>query len=458
MSYVGRSDEERARMLAAVGAQRFEDLLVDVPDVLRVHAPLDVPPAASELELRAEIGALAAKNDAAKDMPSFLGAGLYDHYIPSALPRVALRSEFMTAYTPYQPEVAQGTLQVIFEFQSMIAELTGLDVANASLYDGASAAVEAAYLARNQTGRANVVVAGAVHPHTVGALRTFLGTGAVHPVAFDAKTGTLPVASLENVLDDTTACVILQYPNFLGAIEDVPALCAAARAKGALAVVVADPIALGLLTPPGALGADLCVGEAQPLGAPMSLGGPVCGFFAGKKEFVRRFPGRIVGETVDQHGRRGFVLTLQTREQHIRREKATSNICTNQGLIALMNTIWLSLLGQEGLYEVAHLSFQKTHYAATRAQEVAGVAPAFAGPFVREVCFRLPVPAARAVEAGRTKGVLLGVDLGQFDPAWADLLLVAATEKRTKDEIDRWADALAFAVGAAGTAGKGGAR
>ena len=447
MSYVGRSDDERQRMLAAVGARQFEDLLVDVPDVLRVHGPLDVPNAASELELRQEIGALAAKNDAAKDMPSFLGAGLYDHFIPSALPRVALRSEFMTAYTPYQPEVAQGTLQVIFEFQSMIAELTGLDVANASLYDGASAAVEAAYLARNQTGRRGVVVAGAVHPHSIGALSTFLGPESVRTVALDPKTGTAPLAALEAMLDDTTACVILQYPNFLGAIEDVPALCAAAKAKGALAVVVADPIALAILTPPGALGADLCVGEAQPLGAPMSLGGPVCGFFAGRREFVRRFPGRIVGETRDAHGRRGFVLTLQTREQHIRREKATSNICTNQGLIALMNTIYLSLLGQEGLFEVAHLSFQKTHYAAAQAKAIAGVEPAFSGPFVREIALRLPVPAARAVEAGRTKGVLLGVDAGQFDRAWGDLLLVAATEKRTRPEIDRWADALAFAVG-----------
>jgi glycine dehydrogenase subunit 1 len=449
MSYVGRSDDERQRMLAAVGATRFEDLLVDVPDVLRVHAPLDVPPAASELELRAEIGALAAKNDAAKDMPSFLGAGLYDHYIPSALPRVALRSEFMTAYTPYQPEVAQGTLQVIFEFQSMIAELTGLAVANASMYDGASATVEAAYLARHQTGRPGVLVAGAVHPHSVEALKTYLGPESVRTVALDPASGTTPLSALESSLDDTTACVIFQYPNFLGALEDVPALCARAKAKGALAVAVADPVALAFLTPPGSLGADLCVGEAQPLGAPMSLGGPVCGFFAGRKEFVRRFPGRIVGETRDQHGRRGFVLTLQTREQHIRREKATSNICTNQGLIALMNTIYLSLLGQEGLFEVAHLSFQKTHYAQARAQAVAGVAPAFAGPFVREVALRLPVPAEEAVRKGRSRGVLLGVDGGRFDPAWRDLLLVAATEKRTKAEIDRWADALAFAVGKA---------
>jgi glycine dehydrogenase subunit 1 len=443
MSYVGRSDAERDAMLAAVGAARFEDLLVDVPEVLRIHEPLDVPAAASELELRAEVGALAAKNDAARDVPSFLGGGMYDHYIPSALPRVALRSEFMTAYTPYQPEVAQGTLQVIFEFQSMIAELTGMDVANASLYDGASAAVEAAYLARNQTGRQGVVVAGALHPHYEQALVTFMGGEHVRHVAHDPKAGIVAADAL--ALTDDTACVIAQYPNWFGGIDDLPALAEAAHAKGALFVVVADPVALALLTPPGALGADVCVGEAQALGAPISLGGPVCGFFAGKKEFVRRFPGRIVGETVDGHGRRGFVLTLQTREQHIRREKATSNICTNQGLIALMNTIYLSLLGQQGLVEVATLCFQKTHYAAQRALE-AGIHRAFDGPFVREVALRLPVSAAQAIRKGRAHGVLLGVDGAVFSRATQDVLLVAATEKRTKDEIDKWAGALAEAV------------
>jgi glycine dehydrogenase subunit 1 len=443
VSYVGRSEGERATMLAAVGAARFEDLLVDVPDVLRVHEALDVPPAASELELRAEVGALAAKNDAAREMPSFLGGGLYDQYIPSALPRVALRSEFMTAYTPYQPEVAQGTLQVIFEFQSMIAELTGMDVANASLYDGASAVVEAGYLARNQTGRKGVVVAGALHPHYEQTLVTFLGRQHVKHVAHDAKSGVVDAAKL--ALDKDTACVVAQYPNFFGGLDDLQALADAAHAAGALFVVAADPIALAILTPPGLLGADVCVGEAQPLGAPVSLGGPVCGFFAGKKEFVRRFPGRIVGETVDGHGRRGFVLTLQTREQHIRREKATSNICTNQGLIALMNTIYLSLLGKQGLVDVATLCFQKTHHAAALALN-AGIRPAFGGSFVREVAFQLPVPAAQAIRMARAHGVLLGVDGAVFSDATKNVLLVAATEKRTLADIELWAKALAEAV------------
>jgi glycine dehydrogenase subunit 1 len=436
-------------MFATIGVKKFEDLLVDVPDELRMHDALDVPAAASELELRAEVGVLAAKNDASRDVPSFLGAGMYDHYIPSALPRIALRSEFMTAYTPYQPEVAQGTLQVIFEFQSMIAELTGLDVANASVYDAASACAEAAALARAQTGRAAVVVTGGVHPHLVQALATHVGETNVRRVAHDAKTGTTPVAALEQALAaGDAACVFVGYPNVFGAVEEIALLNAAARAKGALAVVIADPIALALLTPPGALGADLCVGEAQSLGAPISFGGPVCGFFAGRKEFVRRFPGRIVGQTVDGHGRRGFVLTLQTREQHIRREKATSNICTNQGLIALMNTIYLALLGKQGLVDVAGLCFQKTHYAAKRAQEVAGVAPAFTSAFVREVALRLPARASAAavVHHARALGVLAGVDGARLDPAWGDLLLVAATEKRTKQEIDHWAAALKTAI------------
>ncbi len=446
MSYVGRSAAEREAMLASIGVARFEDLLIDVPPALRVDGALDVPPAASELELRAEIGAIAAKNDAARDVPSFLGGGMYDHYIPSALPRVALRSEFMTAYTPYQPEVAQGTLQVIFEFQSMVAELTGLEVANASLYDGASAVVEAGYLARAQTGRQGVVVAGALHPHYEQALGTFLGKEHVHHVAHDTATGTVSAQSLAAAIGPDTACVVLQYPNFFGALEDVRALTDAAHAAGALAVVAADPIALALLTPPGALGADLCVGEAQSLGAPISFGGPVCGFFAGKKEFVRRFPGRIVGQTVDGQGRRGFVLTLQTREQHIRREKATSNICTNQGLIALMNTIYLALLGKQGLVDVATLCFQKTHYAAAQAQAKAGVEVAYSAPYLREVALRLPTPAADVIRRGREHGVLLGVDGAAFGADTANLLLVAATEKRTKAEIDRWADALAAAL------------
>jgi len=446
MSYVGRSDAERARMLAAVGAARFEDLLVDVPKGLRVQGALAVPQAATELELRAEVGALAAKNDAAHDVPSFLGGGMYDHYIPSALPRVALRSEFMTAYTPYQPEVAQGTLQVIFEFQSMIAELTGLDMANASLYDGASAVVEAAYLARAHTGKKGVVVAGALHPHYRAALVTFLGADAVRHVAHDATTGTVDPAALGQAVDGETACVVLGYPNFFGAIEDVPALVPVAHAAGALAVLAADPIALALLTPPGELGADLCVGEAQPLGAPVSFGGPACGFFAGKKEFARRFPGRIVGQTLDSAGRRGFVLTLQTREQHIRREKATSNICTNQGLIALMNTIYLSLLGKEGLLDVARLCFQHTHQLAQSLGHGKSPRLAFSAPFVREFALALPVPAREVLLAGRKQKVLLGVDGAVYGPDCANLLLVAATEKRTRAEIEAWGPMLTGAI------------
>jgi glycine dehydrogenase subunit 1 len=283
------------------------------------------------------------------------------------------------------------------------------------------------------------VVAGALHPHYEQTLVTFLGRQHVKHVAHDAKSGVVDAAKL--ALDKDTACVVAQYPNFFGGLDDLQALADAAHAAGALFVVAADPIALAILTPPGLLGADVCVGEAQPLGAPVSLGGPVCGFFAGKKEFVRRFPGRIVGETVDGHGRRGFVLTLQTREQHIRREKATSNICTNQGLIALMNTIYLSLLGKQGLVDVATLCFQKTHHAAALALN-AGIRPAF----VREVAFQLPVPAAQAIRMARAHGVLLGVDGAVFSDATKNVLLVAATEKRTLADIELWAKAHAEAV------------
>jgi glycine dehydrogenase subunit 1 len=331
-----------------------------------------------------------------------------------------------------------------------------MDVANASLYDGAAAVVEAAYLARAQTGRSEVLVAGALHPHYVGTLRTLIDADHIRTVAPDPVRGTVDAAAVRAAIGPATACVILQYPNFFGELEEVEALCAAAKAAGALAVACADPVALALLTPPGALGADLCVGEAQSLGVPVSLGGPACGFFAGKKEYVRRFPGRIVGITNDSRGRRGFVLTLQTREQHIRREKATSNVCTNQGLIALMATVHLALLGKEGLREVANLCFQKTHYAATRALAIPGVRRAFDGPFMREVALRLPLPAAEAIRRGRAKGVLLGVDAGLLDGAHSDVLLVAATEKRTREEIDRWAAALADAVGQPGQPGQPG--
>ncbi len=366
-----------------------------------------------------------------------------------------MRSEFATAYTPYQPEVAQGSLTAIFEFQSMIAELTGMEVANASLYDGAIAAIEAALLARHQTGRARVVASAGLHPHFLGVLRTYLGDSDLSIAGEGAHDGLTAVAELDRLLGPDVACVLYAHPNFFGLLEHPEAIHRAAHAAGALAIAVCDPIALALLEPPGAAaadgapGADIVVGEGQPLGNPPSYGGPLLGFFACRQALVRRMPGRLAAQTVDAHGRRGFVLTLQTREQHIRREKATSNVCTNQGLLALRATIYLGLMGREGLREVATLCVQKTHHAARLAAALPGYRLAHAAPYFREFTLECPVDAARVVELGREQGILPGVDLGQFRPEWRRRLLVAVTEQRDADEIARWAAVLERAGAAA---------
>jgi glycine dehydrogenase subunit 1 len=449
VSFIGLSHDEERRMLREIGVERFEDLLEGVPAALRLQRPLAIAGPASEIELRRQFGEWAASNDASRSV-SFLGGGLYDHYIPAALQALAMRSEFATAYTPYQPEVAQGSLTAIFEFQSMIAELTGMEVANASLYDGATALVEAVLLARAATARHRVVVAGAVHPHFVAVLRTYLGADDV--VVLAGRGGPCAPEDLDAALGPEIACVAYQHPNFFGLLESPRAIHARAHRAGALAVACCDPIALALLEPPGAgdeeSSADIVVGEGQSLGNPPSFGGPLLGFFACRKGLVRRMPGRLAAQTVDLDGRRGFVLTLQTREQHIRREKATSNICTNQGLLALRATIYMALMGRKGMREVAELCVQKAHHAAGLAAAVDGYALAHGGAFLREFVLECPVDAARVVEVGRGRGVLPGVDLGRFDPAWRKWLLVAVTEMRTAGEIERWAGVLAEARGA----------
>jgi glycine dehydrogenase subunit 1 len=412
--------------------------------VLLEQPPL-IPGPLSEIEVRRLLGNWSRENHAA-EMVSFQGGGVYDHWIPAAVDALASRSEFVTAYTPYQPEVAQGTLTAIFEFQSMIAELTGCDVANASMYDGATATVEAALLARRQTGRRRVVVAGMVHPHTLAVLRTYLDPAEVTQVTDTA--GLAAAAAVKAALGPDAACVIYQQPNFFGLLESPEALHALAHQAGALAIAVCDPIALALLEPPGRTGADLVVGEAQCLGNPMSFGGPLLGYFAAKQNLLRGLPGRLVAETVDRQGRRGFVLTLQTREQHIRREKATSNICTNQGLMALRATIHMGLLGRLGMREVAELCVQKSHHAARLACAIPGYALAFEAPFFREFVLRCPVEARKVVEGGLEFGVRPGINLGRFRPEWRDLLLVAVTELRDADEIGRWARGLRQAGGA----------
>jgi glycine dehydrogenase subunit 1 len=445
MSFVGLTRDEEQRMLKEIGVARFEELLAAIPqDVLLEHPPR-IPGPLSEIELRRLLGKWSRENHAA-ELVSFQGGGIYDQWIPAAVDALASRSEFLTAYTPYQPEVSQGTLTAIFEFQSMIAELTGCDVANASMYDGATATVEAALLARRQTRRKHVIVAGALHPHTLAALRTYLDPAEIVHVGDTA--GLATPAGVRTALGPDAACVIYQQPNFFGLIEDPEALNALAHEAGALAIAVCDPIALALLEPPGRTGADLVVGEAQCLGNPMSFGGPLLGYFAAKQSLLRGLPGRLVAETADQQGRRGFVLTLQTREQHIRREKATSNICSNQGWMALRATIHLGLLGRLGLREVAELCVQKSHHAARLAAAIPGYALALEAPFFREFVLRCPVAARRVVEAGLEFGVSPGINLGRFRPEWQDLLLVAVTELRDADEIDRWARALRKAGGA----------
>ncbi len=451
MSFVGFTRDEEQRMLREIGIQRFEELLAAIPKDVLLERPPAIPGPLTEIDIRRLLGRLAAENHAQQAV-SFLGGGIYDHWIPAAVDALASRSEFVTAYTPYQAEVAQGTLTAIFEFQSMIAELTGCDVANASMYDGATAMVEAALLARAQTGRKRVVVAGLVHPHYVAVLRTYLDDVNVTVVA--DRDGLAPAAEVTAAVGPDVACVIHQQPNFLGLIEPAAALNDAAHAAGALAVAVCDPIALALLEPPGrsgagaAHGADVVVGEAQPLGNPMSFGGPLLGFFAAHQSLLRRMPGRLVAETVDKQGRRGFVLTLQTREQHIRREKATSNICTNEGLMALRATIHMGLLGRKGMREVAELCVQKSHHAARVAQGIPGYRLPYAAPFFREFVLECPVEARRVVEGGLEFGVRPGINLGRFRPEWKNLLLVAVTEQRSAEEIDRWADALRKAGGA----------
>ncbi len=444
MSFVGLTREEEQRMLQAIGVERFEELLADVPEGVRLARPPAIPGPLSEIELGRLLGAWADENHARA--ASFQGGGVYEHWIPAAVDALASRSEFLTAYTPYQPEVAQGTLTAIFEFQSMMAELTGCDVANASMYDGATATVEAALLARRQTGRRRVVVAGAVHPHTLAVMRTYLDPAEIVTVA-DAD-GLAAAGRVREAVGTDAACVIYQQPNFFGLIEDAKALHEAAHAAGALAVAVCDPVALALLEPPGRQGADLVVGEAQCLGSPVSFGGPLLGYFAARRALLRALPGRLVAETVDRDGRRGFVLTLQTREQHIRREKATSNICTNEGLMALRATIHLGLLGREGLREVADLCVQKSHHAARLAAGIPGYALAFTTPFFREFVLRCPVEARQVIEAGVEAGVRPGINLGRFRPEWRNLLLVAVTEMRSAGEIERWAATLRRAGGA----------
>ncbi len=444
--YIANTAAEQKRMLGVIGAGSLEELLVKIPAKARLSRPLGLRPALAETDLIRHMKALAARNADADSHVCFMGAGSYDHYVPSPINHLISRGEFFTAYTPYQPEASQGTLRTIYEYQTMIAELTGMDVANASIYDGASSLAEAALMAHAVTDRREIVLSRGVNPLHRRVVATYCEGPGIKLRDAGAPDGVTDLAAAKKLVGAKTAALVVQTPNFYGCLEDVSAAAEIAHAAGALLVVVADPVNLGVLEGPGKLGADIVVGEGQGLGVPMSFGGPNLGVFAAKKELVRRMPGRLVGATVDKDGARGFVLTLQTREQHIRRAKATSNICTNVALCALMATIYLATLGKRGLARVGELSAAKAHYAADRLTQVPGVSLRFDAPFFKEFTLRLPKPPER-VAARLAKGkILAGVPLKAFDRRLADCLLVAVTEKRTKAEIDTFAEALTKAV------------
>ncbi len=435
-------------MLEKIGVSSFEELLKDIPTQLRLKKPLDIPSALSEPEVTRLMKSLSQKNVSAQEYASFLGGGSYDHFIPAAVGQLLLRSEFYTAYTPYQAEVSQGTLQAIYEFQSLICRLTDMEVANASLYDGGSALAEAAFLAFNQTGRKWIVIPENLHPFYRKVLKTYLGGQGFKITEVSHTEGQIKSADLIEKIDQNTAAVVIQNPNFFGIVEEeIEAIEKATHAKGALLVLVCDPISLGILKTPGEYNADVVVGEGQSLGNRMSLGGPYLGFLACKKEFARRLPGRLIGATVDSKSRRGYVMTLQTREQHIRREKATSNICTNQGLMALAATIYLSLLGKEGIKQVAGLCLQKAHYASKQIESQTEFKLKYNSPFFREFAIEGPVSPKKVTKSGLKLKIFAGIDLGQFKIGLNQSLLMAFTEKRTKDEIDNLVTLLkSFAV------------
>ena len=444
MPYLPNNDDDQQAMLKAIGAESLEELFAMVPAEVRLDRPLDLPPALGELELTARMAALANRNASAEQAACFLGGGSYDHFIPAVVDFVAARSEFYTSYTPYQAEASQGSLQALFEYQTLITQLTGMDVSNSSLYDGGSAAAEAVLMALSAARRGqHVVVAASVHPEYRQVLATYLANLNVDVVTVATPEGTLDAQPLKAAVGDHTACVLIQQPNFFGCLEDVDLVAGVAHRAGALVIVAVDPLSLGLLKRPGDYGADIAVAEGQSLGNPLAFGGPYLGILACREQFLRRMPGRLVGQTADRRGKRCWVLTLQTREQHIRREKATSNICTNQGLLALRAAVYLAAMGPAGMRAVAELCLQKANYAQQRLTAGTRLSREFDRPTFKEFVVR--VQDGRVddlLESARREGIFAGLPLGRWYPELADCLLVAVTEKRTKSEIDRLAECL----------------
>lgn len=434
--YLPLTDEDRREMIAAIGLNDLEDLFSDIPDSIRLKRELDLPPALAESEVISHLNALAAKNKHLQNCTSFMGAGIYDHFIPSIIKHVTGRSEFYTSYTPYQPEISQGVLQAIFEYQTMICQLTGMDVANASMYDGGTAVAEGAVMGCGATRRSKVLVSRSVNPFYRAVLQNYFQSRGLELEEIPMLDGCTDRVSLEKMIDKDVATVVLQQPNFFGLIENMNGIADLVHEQKAVFMVSADPISLALLKAPAEYGADIVVGEGQGLGVPASFGGPVLGIMAARDKFVRQMPGRIAGETVDSEGNRGFVLTLQTREQHIRREKAASNICSNEALVALGASVYLAAMGPQGMREVAEQCLQKANYAREKILALDGYSVAFPGSNFKEFTVTVPGNPHELNRHLLNSNILGGIDLSPFYPELKNTLLIAVTEKRTREEID----------------------
>lgn len=434
--YIGNTNNDREQMLKEIGYDSIDSLFTAVPESVRLKDNLNLPSAQSEMELVKNIKVLSNKNINVDDYTCFLGAGAYDHYIPAAIDQLLLRQEFYTAYTPYQPEISQGTLQVIFEYQTMISELTGLPVVNASMYDGATAMTEAAIMACDSTRRSEIVITASVHPENRQVLNTYAKYKNITVIEVGLNDGQTDIEDLKSKINKNTAAVIIQSPNFFGIIEDIASMKDIVHDNKSLLIVNADPISLALLKSPGELGVDIAVGDGQSLGNSLNFGGPYLGFMAVTEKLMRKMPGRIVGETVDKNGDRGYVLTLQTREQHIRREKATSNICSNQALNALTATIYLTLMGKEGLKKTAELCLQKSHYAYNELIKTGKFSPVFSKPFFKEFVLKSSEPVKELNNKLLQSNILGGYEIERSYPELNGCWLVAVTEKRTKEEIN----------------------
>lgn len=433
--YIPMTDSDRDEMLSTIGVATVDELFEDIPEKVRFKGELNIKKAKSESALTKELAQLAAKNADARTYASFLGAGVYDHYKPIIIDHVISRSEFYTAYTPYQPEISQGELQAIFEFQTMICELTGMDIANSSMYDGGTALAEAGTMVAGHTRRTKILISETVHPEARDVALAYATGQSIEVVTIPQKDGVTDLDQLGELIDDNTAGVLVQYPNFFGQVEDLQKIGEMTHEKGGLFVVSANPLALGVLTPPGKLGADITVGDAQPFGIAEQFGGPHCGYFASTKKLMRKMPGRLVGETTDEAGRRGYVLTLQAREQHIRRDKATSNICSNQALNALAASVAMTALGKVGVKEIAYQNIAKTAYA-KNAFEKAGFDVKYNGAHFNEIVVDVKKPIKEVNAKLLEKGFIGGYDLGLTYPELSNHVLIAVTEQRTKEEID----------------------